>query len=69
MTFFTELNCSRFIWFFNRVKISIKILHKKLSLEDHMLVVLMKLKLGLSTKALQFGLTYQLRECQKYVKA
>ena len=52
MTFFTELNCSRFIWFFNRVKISIKILHKKLSLEDHMLVVLMKLKLGLLNKDL-----------------
>ena len=50
MTFFTGLNCSRFIWLFNKVKINIKVLHKKLSLEDHMLVVLMKLKLGLLNK-------------------
>ena len=50
MTFFTGLNCSRFIWLFNEVKINIKVLHKKLSLEDHMLVVLMKLKLGLLNK-------------------
>ena len=50
--FFTGLNCSRFIWLFNKVKSSIKILHKKLSLEDHMLVVLMKLKLGLLNKDL-----------------
>ena len=28
---FTGLNCSRFIWLVNRVKSSIKILHKKLS--------------------------------------
>ena len=34
------------------MKSSIKILHKKLSLEDHMLVVLMKLKLGLLNKDL-----------------
>ena len=52
MTFFTGLNCSRFIWLFNKVKSSIKILYKKLSLEDHMLVVLMKLKLGLLNKDL-----------------
>ena len=52
MTFFTGLNCSRFIWLFNKVKSSIKILHKKLSLEDHMLVVLVKLKLGLLNKDL-----------------
>ena len=51
MTFFTGLNCSKFIWLFNKVK-SINILHKKLSLEDHMLVVLMKLKLGLLNKDL-----------------
>ena len=50
--FFTGLNCSRFIWLFNKVKSSIKILHKKLSLEDHMLVVLMKLKLGVLNKDL-----------------
>ena len=52
MTSFTGLNCSRFIWLFNKVKSSIKILHKTLSLEDHMLVVLMKLKLGLLNKDL-----------------
>ena len=52
MTFFTGLNCFRFIWLFNKVKSSIKILHKKLSLEDHMLVLLMKLKLGLLNKDL-----------------
>ena len=52
MTFFTGLNRSRFLWLFNKVKSSIKILHKKLLLEDHMLVVLMKLKLGLLNKDL-----------------
>ena len=50
MAFFTGLNCSRFIWLVNKVKSSIKILHMKLSLEDHVLVVLMKLKLGLLNK-------------------
>ena len=50
MTFFTGLKCSRFKWLFNKVKSSIKILHKKLSLEDHMLVILMQLKLGLLNK-------------------
>ena len=45
MTFFTGFNCSRFIWLFSKVISSIKILHKKLSLEDHILVVLMKLKI------------------------
>ena len=52
MTFFTGLNCSCFMWLCSKVKNSIKILHKKLSLEDHMLVVLMKLKLGLLNKDL-----------------
>ena len=52
MTFFTGRNCSRFIWLFNKVKSNIKILHEKLPLEDHMLVVLMKLKLGLLNKDL-----------------
>ena len=52
MTFCTGLNYSRFIWLFNKVKSNIEILHKKLSLEDHMLVVLMKLKLGLLNKDL-----------------
>ena len=52
VTFFIGLNCSRFIWLFNKVKSSIKILLKKLSLEDHMLVVLVKLKLGLLNKDL-----------------
>ena len=50
MTFFTGFNCSRFIWLFNKVKSNIKILHKKLSLEDHMLIVLIKIKLGLLNK-------------------
>ena len=53
--FFTGLNCSRLIWLFNKVKSSIKILHKKLSLEDHMFVVLMKLKLGFLNKDLAVG--------------
>ena len=52
MAFFTGLNCSRFIWLVNKVKSSIKILHVKLSLEDHVLLVLMKLKLGLLNKDL-----------------
>ena len=52
MMFFTELNCSRFICLFNKVKSCIKILHKKLSLEDHMLVLPIKLKLGLLNKDL-----------------
>ena len=52
MTFYTGLNCCRFIWLFNKLKSNIKILHKKLSLEDHMLVLLMKPKLGLINKDL-----------------
>ena len=52
MVFFAGLNRSRFVWLVNKVKSSIKILHKKLSLEDHVLVVLMKLKLGLLNKNL-----------------
>ena len=56
MIFFTGFNCSRFIWLFNKAKSSIKILHKNLSLQDHMLVVLMKLKLGLLNKDLAAGL-------------
>ena len=55
MIFFTGFNCSRFIWLFNKAKSSIKILHKNLSLQDHMLVVLMKLKLGLLNKDLAAG--------------
>ena len=35
MTFFTGLACSRFIWFFNKMKSNIEILYKKLSLDDH----------------------------------
>ena len=52
MTFFAGLNCSRFMWLFNKVKSSIRFLDKKLPLEDHMLVVLKKLKLGLLNKDL-----------------
>ena len=52
MAFFTGLNCSRFVWLVYKVKSSIKILHKELSLEDHVLVVLMKLKLALLNKDL-----------------
>ena len=55
MIFFTGFNCSRFIWLFNKAKSSIKILHKNLSLQDHMLLVLMKLKLGLLNKDLAAG--------------
>ena len=44
MTFCTGLTCPRFIWFFNKVKSSIEISYKKLSLDDHMLLVVMKLK-------------------------
>ena len=44
MTFFTGLTCPRFIWFFNKVKSIIEILYKKLSLDDHILLVLMKVK-------------------------
>ena len=52
MAFFTGLNCFRFIWLVKKVKSSIKILHKKLSLEDHVLVVLKKHKVGLLKKDL-----------------
>ena len=54
ITFYTGINCSRFIWLFSKVKSSIKTLHKKLSLEGYMIVVLMKLKLGLLNKDLAF---------------
>ena len=44
MTFSTGLTCPRFIWFFNEVKSIFEKLYKKLTLDDHMLLVLMKLK-------------------------
>ena len=50
---------SIFSWLLNRIKPHVKLFHKSLSLEDHLLIVLMKLKLGLLNKdiAQRFGVS------------
>ena len=49
--FYTGLNNAKvFLWILNRVEKRINIIHKKLSLPDHVLIVLMKIKLVLLHK-------------------
>ena len=49
--FYTGLNNAKvFLWILNRVEKHINIIHKKLSLPDHVLIVLMKIKLALLHK-------------------
>ena len=49
--FYTGLNNAKvFLWILNRVEKHINIIHKKLSLPDHVLIVLMKIKLVLLHK-------------------
>ena len=48
VNFFTGMaTFSIFSWLLNRIKLHVKLFHNSLSLEDHLLIVLMKLKLGL----------------------
>ena len=49
--FYTGLNNAKvFLWILNRVEKRINIIHKKLPLPDHVLIVLMKIKLVLLHK-------------------
>ena len=49
--FYTGLNNAKvFLWILNRVEKRINIIHKNLSLPDHVLIVLMKIKLVLLHK-------------------
>ena len=60
VNFFTGMaTFSIFSWLLNRIKPHVKLFHKSLSLEDHLLIVLMKLKLGLLNKdiAQRFGVS------------
>ena len=51
INFFTGLvNASVFKWVLNKFKTHVNKFHNRLSLEDHLLIVLMKLKLGLLNK-------------------
>ena len=48
MNFYTGLkNAKVFLWVVKRVEKHVTIIHKKLSLPDHVLIVLMKIKLAL----------------------
>ncbi|XP_065640083.1 uncharacterized protein LOC136072707 [Hydra vulgaris] len=54
MNFFSGLSRTTFMWLFERVKNYIKKVHSRLLLEDHLLIVLIKLKLGLLNKDIAF---------------
>ena len=55
MNFFTGLSCAAlFMWIVTLVKSKVRPLTKSLSIEDHVLVVLMKLKLGLLNKDIAY---------------
>ena len=60
MNFFTGLPCiAIFLWILNLVKDNVKSCHSRVSSEDHLLIVLIKLRLGLLNKdiAQRFGIT------------
>nr|XP_055051016.1 uncharacterized protein LOC129436797 [Misgurnus anguillicaudatus] len=52
--FFTGLTTIAFEWLLSKLKDSVDVVHGNLSLEDHLLVVLMKLRLGLSNKDISY---------------
>ncbi|XP_065685000.1 uncharacterized protein LOC124809391 [Hydra vulgaris] len=54
MKFFSGLSRTTFMWLFERVKNYIKKVHLRLLLEDHLLIVLIKLRLGLLNKDIAF---------------
>ena len=55
MNFFTWLSCAAlFMWIVSLVKSKVRPLTKTLSIEDHVLVVLMKRKLGLLNKGIAY---------------
>ena len=55
LTFFTGLqNFQVFVWLLNVVKRSTKIVNAQLSLEDHLLIILIKVRLGLSNRDIAY---------------
>ena len=60
--FYTGISAENFIWLFERIKNHVKSFSKKISLEDHLLLVLMRLRRGLFIKdlAFRFSINYGL---------
>ena len=60
INFFTGLaDADVFHWLLNKIRLNVELFHSSLSIEDHLLIVLMKLKLGLLSKdiAIRFNLS------------
>ncbi|XP_065665787.1 uncharacterized protein LOC136087253 [Hydra vulgaris] len=58
--FYTGIRAENFIWLFERIKNHVKSYSKKISLENHLLLVLLRLRRGLFIKylAFRFSLNY-----------
>lgn len=59
--FFTGLTSALFNWVLQTVKDSVEVVHGSLTLEDHLLAILMKLRLGLTNKDIAFR--FNVTEC------
>lgn len=59
--FFTGLTSVIFEWLINKLKDSVEVVRDSMNLEDHLLAVLLKLRLGLSNKDIAFR--FNVTEC------
>lgn len=59
--FFTGLTSVIFEWLIHKLKDSVEVVRSSMNLEDHLLVTLMKLRLGLSNKDIAFR--FNVTEC------
>ncbi len=59
--FFTGLTSVIFEWLIRKVKDSVEVVRVSMNLEDHLLAILMKLRLGLSNKDIAFR--FNVTEC------